>query len=299
MRFRTLLLAGACVVGAGLGPALAADTKYQPWQGGSADVGALLESLEKLIDQAERDRAADPQFLLDLREVLAGYQAPAMKRLLSDDFKDGNYTQNPTWTVSAGQFAIDKKGSYTGLRSTIIPPGTVSGQTQSQSGAAVALNILNVLLNQPGQTQTQTQSNTQYAAIYTPVKVSNAFAVRLEFASAETFGQFHFGPYQGSGNVAYKVAYLPGQQNNIRLLRVTSKGTTTIGNSKNAVNLEDGQRHVIEWTRDGNGKMAVMLDGTAVINVADKSIANPFVGFYMINYGGSYWVRSITVDGTS
>jgi len=293
MYFRSLCLVS--VFALGLGSAMAQDTKYQPWPGadtGSGEVDKMVQDIEKLIDQAEKDRAADPQFLQDLRGVLAGYQNPWSERLLYDDFRDGNYTGNPKWTVSSGAFKVDTKGNNIGLRSTIVAPGT------TQSTGNVATDILGAILS--SQNTQQSVSTAPYAAIYTPVKVSNAFATRIEFVSGERRGRIDFGPYQGpSGSVAYRVAYLPGQtKDSLRLIRITSKGAVAIGTYKGALNLEDNRRHVIEWTRDRNGVMKVLLDGQEMITATDRTIVQPFDGFMMINGGGTYYVRSVTLDGS-
>ncbi len=292
MHFRTLCF--VTVFGLGLGSAMAQDTKYQQWGAdtGSGDVDTLVQDLEKLIDQAEKDRAADPQFLEDLRGVLAGYQNPWSERLLYDDFRDGNYTGNPKWTVSSGAFKVDTKGNNIGLRSTIVAPGT------TQTTGNVATDILGSLLS--SQNTQQSTSSDPYAAIYTAVKVSNAFATRLEFVSGERRGRIDFGPYQGpSGGVAYRVAYLPGQsKDSLRLIRITSKGAVAIGTYKGALNLEDQRRHVIEWTRDRNGAMSVLVDGQELISATDRTITKPFDGFMVINSGGTYYVRSVTLDGS-
>ena len=295
MYFRALCF--VTVFGLGLGSAMAQDTKYQPWpgaDGGSGDVDALVQDLEQLIDQAEKDRAADPQFLEDLRGVLAGYQNPWSERLLYDDFRDGNYTGNPKWTVSSGAFKVDTKGNNIGLRSTIVAPGT----STTQSTGNVATDILGAILS--SQNTQQSTSTDPYAAIYTPVKVSNAFATRLEFVSGERRGRIDFGPYQGpQGSVAYRVAYLPGQsKDSLRLIRITSKGAVAIGTYKGALNLEDNRRHVIEWTRDRNGVMSVLVDGQELITATDRTITKPFDGLMLINSGGTYYVRSITLDGS-
>lgn len=299
MNWKSLLLGGVCAMGLGVGAAFAQDstTKYQQWGAdeGSADVEALIGDLEELIDQAERDRAADPQFLEDLRDVLADYQSPWTVRVLFDDFSDGEFARNPAWTVSSGNFKVDRKGGMTGLRSTIIPPGQTIGQTSSTGNPAI--DIFNILLNQQG--TTQTQPTAQYAAIYTPAKISNAFAMRLELASGERFGRFDVGPYQGpSGSAAYRLAYLPGAaKDSLRLVRITSKGAVALATYKKPLVLEDGRRHVLEWTRDRNGAMAVLLDGQEIIKASDRTLTKPFDGLMMINSGGTYWVRSITVDG--
>jgi hypothetical protein len=298
MRFRTLCLATALGLGLALGGAAADDTsnKYQQWPGAdtggsSDDINKLVQDIQKLIDQAEKDKAADPQFLDDLRGVLADYQNPWTTRLLYDDFSDGNYTSNPAWTVSGGVFKVKREGYNVGLKSSVIPQGVTPSQ---QSTGNVVLDILNAT-NQ----QQQQPTSFQYSAIYTPVKITNAFATRIEFTSTDRFGRMDFGPYLGpSGATAYRVAYLPGQtKDSLRLIRITAKGAVAIATYSGGLTLEDGRRHVLEWTRDRNGAMVVNLDGQQMIQATDRTISKPFDGFLMINSGGTYWVRSVTLDG--
>ena len=294
MNFRTLCLVTALGLTFGIGGAVAQDTKYQQWPGadsGSDEVNQLVGDLEKLIDQAERDKAADPQFLEDLRGALADYQNPWTTRLLYDDFRDGNYTTTPVWTVTSGGFKVKKEGNNVGLKSSVIPEGTT--QTQQSTGNPV-LDILGAVTNQPKQA-----TPFKYSSIYTPLKITNAFATRVEFSSVDRFGRIDFGPYQGpSGATAYRVAYLPGQtKDSLRLIRITAKGAVAIATYKGALNLEDGRRHVIEWTRDRNGVMNVVLDGQDMIRATDRTITQPFDGFLIINSGGTYFVRSVQLDG--
>ena len=296
MGLKSLMIAGAVAMAIAAGPALAQDstTRYQPWQGyNSENMQDLIGDLEDLIDQAETDRAADPEFLKDLRSALAQYSAPAAPSyvsLLFDDFRDGNYTQKPTWTVTSGAFKVDNKGSFTGLRSTIYPPGTTPGQSNTGNPA---LDILGAILNQPTQTSTA-----QYAAIYTPVKLSNEFRIKFDFASTERFGRMDFGVYQGAGgSSAYRLAYLPNQKDSLRLIRLTSKGATVIGSYKTTLSLENNKRHLFEWVRDRNGVMSVRLDGQEVIRATDKTITKPFDGFLYVNGGGSYYIRAVSIEG--
>ena len=67
----------------------------------------LIDALNKLIDEAERARAADPRFLRDLRDLANRYDWPWRVMVLRDDFRDGDFTKGPRWTVKAGEYYID------------------------------------------------------------------------------------------------------------------------------------------------------------------------------------------------
>jgi hypothetical protein len=271
----------------------AAETRYTEWQGpdsASGDIAGFLQQLKAMVDEADKAKAADPLFIQDLRNLIASYENPIDAVLFSDNFADGNYTQNPTWTVSAGQWGIDRKGENTGLTSTIIPPGQAAGS----SGKVTIGNVLGALLVPQGQT-TQQQ---QYASIYTPVAISNVFRLKVEFASIERFGRLDFGPYQGqSANYAYRVTYYPNAAVGLQLLRVTPQGTATLASYNKPLYLEDGKRHLIEFQRNPGGAMAVAVDGTVVMNASDNTIKDPMNGLLFINSGGHYVFKSITVEG--
>ena len=170
----------------------------------------------------------------------------------------------------------------------------------TQSSGNTAVDILGALMNNQNQNAQQSTSNAPYGAIGTSLQISNAFALRLEFVSSEKRGRIDFGPYQGpQGATAYRVAYLPGQTTDgLKLIRITPKGAVAIATYKGGLNLEDGRSHVLTWTRDRNGAMTVSLDGNSMISAADRTIGKSFDGFMLINSGGTYWVRSISIDGS-
>ena len=77
-----------------------ADERRQtPWRGQiqSGDMPVLLKNLRPLTDQAERDKAANPVFLADLRAMAGEYENRARwpVRLLYDNLRDGVFTNNP------------------------------------------------------------------------------------------------------------------------------------------------------------------------------------------------------------
>jgi hypothetical protein len=66
-----------------------------------------------------------------------------------------------------------------------------------------------------------------------------------------------------------------------------------------ALNLEDGNHHFIEWTRDRNGRMTVTVDGTKLIDVTDRGFRDPFDGITMVNFEGDFAVRAVEVNGVA
>lgn len=292
-----ILLAGS--------PGQADESRYVPWQGQAqaqaGDMPELLKNLRSLTDQAERAKAADPTFLDDLRNLANTYDKHAPVTLLFDDFRDGNFTRNPAWTVAAGTWGIDAGGGLAGLHSTV---NKRSAAPVASSGQDVITNVLIALLKQQTGQGTQDSQKSQaardaYAMISTPVAIPNPFAIRLEIASRDQAGRFDFGPYLGQyGDTSYRITYVPSAANGLVLSRVTSQGTQLLGSSNGRISLEDDRSHVIDWKRDRSGKMTVALDGKRVIEATDTKIRDSFDGFLMINSGGNYWIRSVAVTGT-
>ncbi|MDA0238407.1 MAG: hypothetical protein O3A84_00065 [Proteobacteria bacterium] len=206
-----------------------AQQRYEPWQnpdGSQRSAGQLEEfinQLNGLIDTAERDRAANPRFLRDLRDLTNEYQPQGFHRawpdvLLDDDFSDGDYQYNPVWQVSGGRFWIEK--SY-GLRSSLAQSdqNRQSDDTRSRDNKDAAAQILGSILNQAlgggrgqsQQDQTSASSPVGLAAISTDTPISNSFSIRLEMTSWKNQGEFFMGPYQGAQRDAgYRLVYRVG-----------------------------------------------------------------------------------------
>jgi len=290
----------------------AAQQRYQQW--GNPDQGAAAQSaqsgrlqeftdrLNKLVDEAEKSRAADPRFLRDLRDLARGFDRPWRRQILSDDFLDGDYTANPGWSVTAGRYWVEKGW---GLRTAIepgqavAPPGDKSGDRRSQRKDA-AIALLGAVLNQAtgnkrggGSAPAAAQA---VAAIQVPATITNAFAIEMELSSWKPQGRFEIGPYQGTAaDNGYRLAYRPG--GGFVLSRVSARGASII-DSTTATPLEDKKPHRVEWTRAASGVMTVTLDGKKILEATDRGIGQPFAGVTMVNRGGDYIVKRITVSGT-
>jgi uncharacterized caspase-like protein len=203
--------------------------------------------------------------------ALGRYENPWDKRLFSDNFSGAGPKPDPPWQVTTGEIVIDRR--Y-GLHSII-----------KQSGA----------------------DDIGFAAAILPLKVESAFSLRVVLTSRMVQGvagpRFEFGPYQGANaRAGYRLAYTPNARAgtpSLELLRLSSRGTSTLELTDKALKFEDGKSHVIEWTRDRGGRMVVKVDGAEVINVTDRSFRDAFDGIALVNSGGDYALRSIAVAGTS
>ena len=284
----------------GLAPAaFAAD--YQPWQGpyNSGNPGQpgdnqqLVKQLRQLIRSAEKAKAADPAFLRDLKDLADSYDNPWPNQIFSDNFNSGQYPDNRRWQVTAGNRRIVTQPS----------PGLltrVDTQQQGQSGnnsQNVIAGLLGALISPQGG-QSQNQQGNRYAGISAPVAIPNAFNLHFEFAATAESTRFDLGMYRGNNDGGYFLTYSPTAPRGLTLSAVVpGQGTKQIGSSNGALNLNDRANHAIDWKRDRDGRMTVMVDGRPIMTVSDTSLRKPFDGFVMGNSGGSYIIRSVAITG--
>lgn len=289
---------------------LAQSSKYSTWsdptkpatQGqNNAELKTFKDRLNKLIDEAEKARAADPTFLKDLRALAGSSVTPALRTIFSDAFEDGNYTQGPAWNVVSGAYFIE---SGWGLRNKILEAGqTTQSETKANSGEDLAIALLGSILQQAtgGQQQQQQQtaatSQAQENLITSTVRISNAFTMMLDVSSWVSNGHFEAGVFQGSNaSTGYRLQYKTGQP--LKLIKVGSKGQTVIAQSNSAIAIEDKKFHTIKWSRGADGQMMVTVDGTEMVRVSDRSFSDAFDGIRLSDQGGDFIVKRIAIDGT-
>ena len=255
-----------------------------------------IEALEALIDRAERTNAAEESFLADLRELAETYgetetgfggstysddegdegKQQDLSALIEDDFSDGDYTQDPRWTVTAGEFTVASEG----LRSRVREQYASS----DNAGEAIAGALLGAL--------TGAGTPRAYAAIHNGTDLPNAFAVEIAVTS-QGDGRFDFGPYQGSGDSGYRLAFTPGASPTVQLLKADDGRVSVIDSWQGDL----GRSVEFRWTRDESGDMEVSANGDTLFEVSDRSFGDPFQGFLMLNGGGDFTVERVAVSG--
>jgi|GEM_PF-219996 len=305
----TALIAGAVIIGASSFGFPAQAQVYNEWSNPDASSGAntaandarhneMMGQLNDLIDQAERDRAADPKFLNDLRAIITGQKQAWAATIMKDDFMDGNYTENPEWRVVAGRWWVERGWGLRSALKTEEEAQTSSDQppTNKLTGEEVFGAVLSTILKGTGQVQQKVEADNAGANVIAhDVRIANAFAVRMNVTSWVKGGRFEVSVYQGSDrDMGYVLAYEP--EGVIEMLRVSSRGTSVIERAAGPFALENEKPHDIQWTRDPSGTMSVSLDGAAVFSVSDKGFRDPFDGIRLSGKGSDVIIKTIQID---
>jgi len=261
------------------------------------DVQALIDRVKKLAQEAERKGAAQRWVLDELYTLVRQYDWPWQIEIVEDSFSDGDYTANPSWIVTAGQFVVDKQ---VGLHSIVkIAPAEEEQRESKPEDIAVSL-LQSFLKQRSGEEEEKASSaEAEYAEIHISADISNAFAITLTMVSRVENGRLELGPYEGTNlDTGYRLAYTPGAEGGLELLGVSSYRSAVVDLYEKPLKLEDGRSHTLLWTRDDKGEMTISVDGKELLRVTDRRFGKRFGGFTLVNRGGDYGVQSIKVFGS-
>jgi hypothetical protein len=210
-------------------PVFSATAQVNPTPTGETRVLELVDQLKDVIQKAEKSRT-DPSLMRQLRDLVRRYDFPWRVALLYDDFRDGDYTANPPWMVDKGDFRV----SQFGLGTVLTPPASPTRGAPEKRGAKSALEIFGGILGgMTRQEETAPQpAQPSTAEIYTELRISNPFAVKLQLTSrgrSADGARLEFGPYQGrERNQGYRLVYTPGNKPAFALLRVAAGRSSVI-----------------------------------------------------------------------
>jgi len=262
------------------------------------DAQDIVDGLREVLIDAERKRASDSWVLDKLWELVRQYDWPWRQKLLQDRFSDGDYTNNPSWTVASGKFSVELGMGLHSIFSAAKPK--TEQEPRERKRGDIGRAILEAIIEQSTSTQSDGEKEVEadYAEIYIARNITNAFALRFTVKSDSTEGRIEFGPYQGEDRDAgYRLAYTPGSENGFELLRLSASRSSVVEMYGETINLEDGQAHIVEMTRDSKGEMAVSADGRELFRVTDRGITDEFDGFTIVNRGGDYSFGEVTIFG--
>jgi hypothetical protein len=177
-------------------------------------------------------------------------------------------------------------------------------RTSDRRSDSPALELLGELLlggreRAVGETQSSSKSESE---IFTRVGITKAFALKLQlnirnYVDRNT--RLEFGPFQGEERSSgYRLAYESGRTPSLSLLRFGPNRSAVIEMVDQGIVLEDGNPHTIEWRRSNDGEMVVLLDNKEVMRTVDRAHDDPFDGFSVINKGGEFELKQVSIFGT-
>ncbi|MBI9075090.1 MAG: hypothetical protein JEZ02_06735 [Desulfatibacillum sp.] len=291
-----------CILIAGLilaSPAMA--TAAEPSESHTKALQSMISDLESAIKDADKRMIAHPSFLDELRVLVERYKAKIRQVFFSDDFKDGNYKSSPQWTVDSGFFIVtpDKR-----LRSQVNEKKSVSQKKEVDQGQEV-FNILRGVLDAATDNKTSREpaapSPKEYegkSVIQTKCSIPAAFEVDVSFVAEPSQGAMEMVLRGGSpAQNLYRLVYnaSPSQDRPLQIIREKGGRSYIIDTAAEYPNLEDGALHQIQWTRDVNGNMLVMVDGKTVIKTVELFYRDSFTGFALANQGGVWEWDSVKI----
>ena len=289
--FTALALALFSPVGAQTNPGSTSDPRTQE----------LVDQLKDVIRRSEEQRGPSQPVIRQLRDLVRRYDRPWRVSLLYDDFRDGDYTYNPRWVVNDGEFWVARAG---GLRSNFDPTANGRRRTADRRSDGSALDVLSeILLGGRERDVSPTQVNLKSEGeIFTRVAISNAFAATVQInlrSYMDRNTRLEFGPFQGDDRASgYRLAYDSGRTPTLSLTRLGPNRSAIIETTDRGIALEDGNTHTIEWRRGNDGEMVILFDDKEVIRTIDRAYDDPFDGFNIINKGGEFEIKQVSVFGT-
>lgn len=267
------------------------DIWLQPKGSDKQNTEQLRTELQQLLLKGRQRQAARDWFLNELEGLINPPASSWSTIVLEDNFEDGNYTQNPRWTVMSGKFSVNSSGLHSSAVQRTLAQKKASEQDISTAILGVILEHATGTADKPK--ASDNSSHPGQAKIYIKKNIPSSFALKVELSLSASQGRVELGPYIGSRQQqAYQLLLLP-EQSQIQLLRVNGYKSSVIESV--TVDLPVNNKLLIEWLRDDSGLMRVALNGKQLFKVADRYYKTPFSGFMLSNYSTNVNLSSLKI----
>jgi hypothetical protein len=253
----------------------------------------LLTELEQKIEDADKRMVAHPKFLEELRALVDKFQGRLRAVFLKEDFSDGDYTENPSWVVDSGRFQMTPSkrlwSRITAERSATTP----SRKEKSDVLGVVLTEIMRSAMEKEGRKEGKKESApaVKEASIHTLAQIGPAFEVDLVLVSESQWGSMEIVLLGGEPAIPrYRMVYhaAPSADRPIQIVRERGSRSYLIESAVQYPALDDGVTHRLQWVRDFQGQMRVLVDGKEVLSTVELFYKTEFSGIALVNRGGTY-----------
>lgn len=251
---------------------------------------SMINELQQTIDDADKRMVAHPRFLDELREMVKRYRAKLRNIYLFDDFADGDIVEDPKWSVVSGKFRITADSR---VWSQVYVDASYQGSTSSSGETNPFAIILGEIAKAQDKKKAKKQgtSTDERAVMQALVPIGPAFEVDLTFVSDSSRGAMQIVLLGGTPAKAYyRLIYQasPSPDRPIQIIRQRGSQQFIIDTATQYPNLDDGAPHQLQWIRDSDGNMRVLIDGSEVLNTVELYYKEEFSGLALVNSGGTY-----------
>ena len=252
-------------------------------------LNSLLTELEQRIAKADERMVAHPKFLDELRAMVKQYRAKLRVVFFSDDFSDGDYRYNPAWVVDSGSFQVNASHR---LSSEVVLERPAAPQASKEKSSPFPGIIKDILSSPKEESKTETSASMgKEARIHTLAQIGPAFEVDLALVSKSSSGSMEIVLMGGNPQIPqYRMVYYPAPsaERPIEIIRERDGRSYKIESASQYPSLDDGFPHRIQWSRDSQDRLRVVVDGKEVLSTYEGFYRNPFAGLALVNKGGTY-----------
>ena len=249
----------------------------------------LLNELESKISDADKRMIAHPNFLKDLQALIKKYRGKLRQVFLKEDFSDGDYTKKPTWKVVSGQFKITPSKK---LRNIVFAERPVEKPATKKKPDLFGTLLQEVLKSTSVKEEERSPtSEIKAASIRTNAKIGPAFEVDISMVSESQWGSMEVVLLGGKKRIPfYRMVYnaSPSSKRPIQIFRERDSRSYLIDEAIKYPSLDDGVLHRVQWIRDTQGNMKVLVDGKEILSTVEVFYNKNFSGLSIINRGGTY-----------